>query len=187
MIDLDDTDTTNDFDPGMNVGNFVYNPATSGFNLTVPYDGETETWTLYYTPSGLAVIDKGPLKGLRFNTLKGTSTNPADYGITAGTVYDAVFYGSQSETESGTSVGTVTVTAVGADNFTVSVDGGRGDPPQVVKGVAAASDLWRGFFSLQAEDGTPQNAAVQPVTAGAIVFAGKMGEWNYNYGIGIKR
>jgi len=176
-VDLDDVSTTNDFDPGMNVNDAVYNATTLGFTLTVA----DEIWTFYYTNSGMGVIDKGPLKGIRFNTIQGTSSNPADYGITNGSVYNAIFYGSHSETENGTSVGTVTVTEVGADYFKVTVAPETGEAPQDLTVIAATSDLWRGFFQIEGA-----NAVVQPVGTSAIVFAGKQGPWNYNYGVAVK-
>ncbi len=179
-VDLDDVSMTNDFPVGMDIDDFIHNTATLGFTLSVEDEGEVDTWTLYYTKSGLGVIDKGPLKGIRLNSLKGTSTNPADYGIVVGDVYDTIFYGSNSETEHGTSVGTVTITAVEADAFEASVDNGRGDPVQTIR-AAAAGEPWTGFFMI---DGA--NAVVQPIGSGAFVFAGKQGEWNYNYGVGVK-
>ncbi len=181
-IDLDDTSTVNDFDAGMDVDNVVYNATTLGFTLTVA----DEIWTFYYTPSGIGVIDKGFDRGIRFNTIQGTSSNPADYGITASSVYNAIYYGSRAEGDAGTSAGTVTVTSVGDTFFTVTVDSGTGSAPQNLTVRAATNDVWRGFFSIYAEDGTPQNAVVQPVGMSAIVFAGKMGPWNYNYGVGVK-
>ncbi len=180
-VDLDDVGTANDFPAGMDVDNFIYNSATSGFNLTVlDDDGTSEMWTLYYTPGGVGVIDKGPQRGLRFNTLKGTSTNPADYGIVLNDVYNTVFYGSHSETDHGTSVGTVTITKVEANAFEATVDDGRGGAAQTIRAVAAG-EPWIGFFMIEGA-----NAVVQPIGGGAFVFAGKQGEWNYNYGVGVR-
>lgn len=183
-FDLDDLSETNDFPEGMDLDNFVYNNNTLGFNLTVEDEGETETWTLYYTLSGLGVIDKGPLKGIRFNTLKGTSTTPPS-GLTVGDVFDTIFYSVESEGHAATSVGTITVTEIDADSFVVAVNDGV-HPSGTVRMQATASDLWRGFYDIYQEGITRVNAEVQAVGTNAIVFAGKQGEWRYNYGVGVK-
>ncbi|MBN1283413.1 MAG: hypothetical protein JXA24_06555 [Proteobacteria bacterium] len=184
--DLDDVDTTNNFDPGMDVDNLVYNAETSGFTLTV---GD-EIWTYYFTESGLGVIDKGPDKGIRFNMIKPATYDPTGM-VAVGDIYDTLFYGRRSETEEGTTQGTITVTAVTANSFTVDVDNGR-DP--VMTGIvitADLSDLWRGFYRLPATiDAVPQNAVVQLVGSDAMIFAGKApaaNPWQYEYGIGVKR
>jgi hypothetical protein len=175
---IDDVDTTLDFPGGMNLDSFVYRPETTAFVLTV----DDETWTLYYTKAGLGVIDRGPQRGIRINELKGTTKTPPA-GMAAGDVYNTIFYGRRSETEEGTSVGTVTITEVGADYFVVTIDPGKGaDKIQTgVRVEAVASDLWRGFYRIPGQD-----AVVQTIGSDAFVFSAKRGVWQYDYGVGVK-
>jgi hypothetical protein len=178
-IDLDDVGTTNDFPAGMDVDNFVYNAETNGFTLATEDEGDSETWTLYVTKSGMGVIDKGPKKGIRFNGLKGTTTA----GIAVGDVFDTLFYGRQSDSKEGTTTGTITVTDKGDTFLVVDVDNGRDPLRTGITITADPSPLWSGFFRLP----PPDNAVVQLVGSVALIFAGKHGEWQYEYGIGVKQ
>lgn len=178
-MDLDDVSETNDFREGMNVDNVVYNADTNGFTLTV---GD-EIWTYYITKSGLAVTDRGPDKGIRFDGLKPETSAPT--GVAVGDIYDTLFYGRMSETQEGTTQGTITVTAVDGNSFTVDVDNGRDPVKTGVQITADPSPLWQGFFRVDTD-----NAVVQLVGSVALIFAGKSpvpNSWQYEYGIGVKR
>lgn len=180
--DLDDITENNDFAAGMDVDDVIYNEDTNGFTLTLEDEGETQTWTYYFTESGIGIIDKGANKGIRFNDLRpDTAGVPA--GIAAGDVYDTLFYGRHSETEEGTTEGTITVTEVGADYMIINVDNGRDAPETGIRVVVDPSDLWRGLFRIEAR----VNAVLQLIGSDAFVFAGRFGPWQYEYGVGVKR
>lgn len=184
-VDLDDVTTNNNLPTGMDIDNMTYNADTNGFLMNVG----GETWTYYPTKSGLGIIDKGPDMGTNFFNLQPTTSDLAGL-VAVGDIYDTLFYGRQSETEEGTTQGTMTVTAVDTNSFTVTVNNGR-DPEQTgVQVTADPSALWTGFYRVDnpATVG-PDNAVIQLIGSVGFIFTGKspVPSWQYEYGIAVKR